>query len=535
MKEIALCNGRVCTPRGVRDAILVRGQNIAFTGSTEAVLARSDSAERVDLGGRLVLPGFIDGHMHFISHALSLEQADLTGCRSISEVRARVMSFMNGEEGSSSEWVSGRGWNHELFNEGRIFTRTDIDDLLPNRPALLTRVCGHVAVLNSAALSALGISGDSRFPGGVVDLDPQGLPTGVIRESAVEWVRSRMPLPGPEKLRRLVARGGEEASKAGLTSIHSDDLGSVGGDFRTIMDLYISLDREGNMPVRITEQLLLRDRRSLDDFLATGWRTGDGSPSFHIGPLKILTDGSMGGRTALLREEYADSPGVFGVPIYSQEDLDDLVWTAHRAGMQVAAHAIGDGALEMCLRSFGRAQELMPRAARHYIVHCQMGDMGQYRRMAGLGLGAAIQPPFVPSDRPMAMKRIGEKRAMDGYAWKTLLDLGIFLSGGSDCPVETCSPIWGIHAAVTRQDGNGFPAGGWNPGEKLSVAEAVDLYTRGGAYASFEEHRKGVLEEGKAADLAVLDRDILSIPEEDIQKATVVLTMCGGRITFRGI
>ncbi|HRX27210.1 MAG TPA: amidohydrolase, partial [Aminivibrio sp.] len=417
----------------------------------------------------------------------------------------------------------------------RIFTRDDLDDLVPSNPVILSRVCGHVAVLNSMALEILGITADSRFSGGVVDLDDTGRPTGVIRETAVEWAHSRTPNPDGDKLRRLVARAGAAAAAAGLTSIHSDDLGSVGGDWGAILDLYLGLDGEGKMPVRITEQLLLRNRAALDRFLASGWRTGDGSPAFHIGPLKILTDGSMGGRTAFLREEYSDMPGVYGVPIYTAGELNDLVWTAHSAGMQVALHAIGDGALDMCLDALEKARERNLRKARHYIVHCQTGDMEQYHRMARLGVGAAIQPPFVPSDRPMAVRRIGEDRARRGYAWKTLLDLGIFLSGGSDCPVETFDPLWGIYTAVTRKDRDGVPEGGWNPAQKLTVEEAVDLYTRGGAYVSFEEHRKGTLQAGKLADLVVLDRDIFSVPEEGIPAAKPVLTMMGGKITFRDI
>ncbi len=526
-------NGKIALPGGFASAIAVNGQIITAVGGSDNVLAGSGGAEKIDLGGRLVLPGFNDGHMHFLAYALSLEQGDFTGSSSLSEVRSRFRSLLVRTNPKEGEWILGRGWNHEHFDEQRIFTREDLDDLSPRNPVLLTRVCGHVAVLNSTALALLGITGESRFPGGVVDLDDRGEPTGVVRETAVEWARSQIPLPDSARLRRLVARGGEEAAKVGLTSIQSDDLGTVGGDFRKVIDLYLTLDREGEMPLRITEQFLLRTQEDLEEFLAEGWRTGDGSPFFHVGPLKILTDGSMGGRTALLREEYSDMPGVRGVAIYPQEELDRLVLTASRAGMQVAAHAIGDGALDMCLDTMEKGLKAAPRAARHFIVHCQMGDFAQYQRMARLGVGAAIQPPFVPSDRPMALKRIGERRALSGYAWKTLLDLGIFLSGGSDCPVETFNPLWGIAAAVTRQDERGNPAGGWNPSQKLTVEEAVDLYTRGGAYASFEEDRKGTLEAGKYSDLVVLSRDIFSIPEEEIQFVEADLTMAGGKITHR--
>lgn len=535
MRGVVLYNGRVLTPSGYARALLVEGQTIAAVGGNEEVLAAANGAERIDLGGRLLLPGFVDGHMHFLAYALAMDRLDLTGCRSVGEVRARIGAFRDDRKPAPGEWIVGRGWNHEHFDDGRIPTKEDLDDLTPENPVLLVRVCGHVATLNTRGIEALCISSSSRFAGGIVDLDEGGEPTGVLRETAVEYARMKSSSSDLPRLHSVVVRAGTHLSRAGLTSVCSDDLGSVQGDFRTLFDLYSGLEEKGAMPVRVTEQLLLRSRSALDDFLTAGWRTNDGTPFFHVGPLKLLTDGSMGGRTALLREEYSDMEGVFGVPIYAHDELDDMIWTAHRAGMQVAAHAIGDGALDLCLDGLERALAKAPRKARHYIVHCQMGDMEQYQRMARLGIGAAIQPPFVPSDRLMALKRIGEKRALTGYAWKTLIDLGVFLSGGSDAPVESFSPLWGIASAVTRQDEAGEPAGGWNPSQRLTVEEAVDLYTRGGAYASFEEHRKGTIEAGKLADVVALDRDIFTIQPEELKDVRVDLTMVGGRCTHRRI
>ncbi len=535
MNRVALYNGRVRTPFGYAGAVLVEGQTIAAVGNNEEILAAAKGAERIDLGGRLLLPGFVDGHMHFLACALAMDQLNLTGCRSVEELRGMVRTFRDDRKLAPGEWIVGRGWNHEHFADGRIPTKEDLDDVTPGNPVLLVRVCGHVATLNSLGLRTLDISRESRFSGGVVDLDERGEPTGVLRETAVQYARMKTGTSAPDRLRSALVRAGADLAKVGLTSLCSDDLGSVQGDFRALFDLYLGLERDGAMPVRVTEQLLLKDRGALDDFLSTGWRTGDGTPFFHVGPLKILTDGSMGGRTALLREEYSDMKGVLGVPIHGQDELQDLIWTAHRAGMQIATHAIGDGALDLCLDGMEKALVRAPRKARHYIVHCQMGDMGQYRRMAHLGIGAAIQPPFVPSDRPMALKRIGEARALSGYAWKTLLNLGIFLSGGSDAPVESFSPLWGIYTAVTRQDEKGEPEGGWNPSQKLTVEEAVDLYTAGGAYSSFDEHHKGTIEAGKLADMVALDRDIFTIPEEEIRDVRVSLTLTGGRCTHRAL
>ncbi|MDI9369883.1 MAG: amidohydrolase [Synergistaceae bacterium] len=535
MRKTVLYNGKIATPAGFVEGMVADGQRIAFLGGSEEALAALDVHERVDLGGRLVLPGFIDGHMHFLSYALSLERADFNGCRSIEELRSRLKRFIDESRPMPGEWIAGRGWNHEILSDGRMPMKEDLDDISPRNPTVLLRVCDHIAVLNSCALSALGLHGDSRFQGGMADVDEQGGLTGIVRESVVGHVIRSLPVPGTTELRRMSLRAAGDLVRKGLTSVLSDDLGSLGGNLTVLMDLFLSLDEEGIMPVRITEKLLLPDRLALDGFLSTGWRTGDGVPFFHIGPLKILSDGSLGARTALLREEYSDAPGVNGVAVHDRDELDDLVWTAHHAGMQVAAHAIGDGALDMCLDAIERALSSSPRDSRHYIIHCQTGSPDQYGRMARLGVGAAIQPPFVPSDREMALKRLGEERALSGYAWSTLKELGIFLSGGSDAPVESFDPLWGIYTAVTRADGEGSPPGGWNPSQRFSVAEAIDLYTRGGAYASFDEHRKGSLRVGMLADSVVLDRDILSGPEEEIKDAKVVLTMTGGRIVHRAL
>ncbi|NLK19794.1 MAG: amidohydrolase family protein, partial [Synergistaceae bacterium] len=242
MGNTLFLNGKVYTPSGWAEALLTNGQTIAAVGAASDLALMAGDAERVDLGGRLMLPGLIDGHMHFLSFALSLEQADLTGSRSAGEVRDRVRTFINRERPAPGEWITGRGWNHELFDDGRIFERGDLDDLAPANPMVLTRVCGHVAVLNSAALKQLGITGDTRFAGGVVDLDEGGEPTGVLRETAVSWVRSQKPVPDRVRLRQLAARAGAAAAAFGLTSLHSDDLGPAGDDWRAVYDLYSGLD-----------------------------------------------------------------------------------------------------------------------------------------------------------------------------------------------------------------------------------------------------------------------------------------------------
>jgi predicted amidohydrolase YtcJ len=371
--------------------------------------------------------------------------------------------------------------------------------------------------------------------GGVVELDENGRPNGVVSETAVQYVYERIPGLKDADMTRLLEKYGPLAASFGLTTLNSDDLAMFGFDFRRAINFYTKAEKEEKMPFRMRQQFLLPRRELLLDFLSEGWRTGDGTPFFQIGPLKLLCDGSLGGHTALLRGDYADEPGERGVAIYQQDELDELVYTAHSSGMQVAAHAIGDGALEMCLDAFEAALTAAPEiAARHQIVHAQIADDDQLCRMKKLGVGAAIQPCFVPSDRDMAGARLGSELANRSYRWKTMLRKGIALSAGSDAPVEDLRPLYGIHAAVTRQSQDGNPKDGFVPEEKLSVAEAFSLYTWGNAWHGSNEKRRGEIAPGRDADLVVLDEDPFLTPESDLWKIGVAMTICGGRVTYRG-
>jgi predicted amidohydrolase YtcJ len=309
-----------------------------------------------------------------------------------------------------------------------------------------------------------------------------------------------------------------------------------GFDFRRAIDFYMNAERDGLLPFRIRQQLMLPRRDLLVDFLSEGWRTGDGTPFYQIGPLKLICDGSLGGRTAFLLQDYADKPGDRGIAMFDQERLNEMIFIAHSSGMQVAAHAIGDGALEMCLNALEAAQSASPGILRHKIVHAQIADDRQLDRMKSLHVGAAIQPSFAPSDRSMAIERLGSQWASRSYRWKTMLRKGIALSGGSDAPIESLRPLDGIHAAVTRQGQSGKenPEDSWIPEEKLSVAEAISLYTWGNAWHGGNEKRRGEISLGRDADLAILGRDPFVEPVADLWKIPVVMTLCGGCVTYVG-
>ena len=537
--KLAFIGGKVYTPFGFSEAILMEGERISFVGSSsDAELFANYEFEKIDLGGRTVIPGLCDSHVHFLAWASNSEKLDLKGSKSISDIRDKLSEFVNYldyTDISDDFWIEGRGWNHELFDSDsqRMPTRYDIDDIVPNVPTVLSRVCGHIGILNSAAINKLGINSDTVILGGAIDRGEDGMPNGIIRESALELVWNSIPSLNDDELTRLLYKYGKIAASFGLTTLNSDDLSTLNDDYMRAINFYTKAEYNGKMPFRLRQQFLLRTHEQLRKFLASGWRTGMGSPKYRIGPLKLLCDGSLGGRTALLREDYADEPGTRGIPIYSQEDLNEFICLAHASGMQVALHAIGDATLDMCLNSLEKAKKSRKNSLRHLIVHCQIADDSQLLRLKQLGLGAAVQPCFVPSDREMAIKRLGNKKASSSYRWNTMIEKGIILSAGSDAPVESISPILGIHAAVTRQDENNCPFEGWVKSEKLSIAKAINMYTWASAWHANEENIRGEIVEGKLADLVVLEDDIFTISPDRIKDIGVSMTVCGGNITYQ--
>lgn len=531
-KKTALVNGRIHTPRGTAEAVQIEGNLISRTGSTSDILTHRD-AEVVDLRGRSVFPGFVDSHMHFMAWAESRELLDLSTCRSIAELREAFRAHIRLYPLPESGWYKARGWNQIRMAEGRMPTRSDLDDLAPGNPIILTRICGHVAALNSTALRMLSLTRNTRIPGGVIELGEDGEPTGIVSEEAVAYVQRQIPSLQDTDMTRLLSKYGPLAASCGLTRINTDDMSMFDFNFRRLIGFYLKAEQEGKLPFRVRQQFLLPKRALLLDFLSEGWRTGDGTPLYQIGPLKLLTDGSLGGRTALLLSDYADRPGERGVAIYEQEELNELVSQAHSAGMQIAMHAIGDGGFEACLNAVETAQAARPMVHRHLIIHAQIADDRQLDRMKNLRLGAAIQPCFVPSDREMAIERLGDEWATRSYRWKTMMRKGIILSAGSDAPIENLRPMYGIHAAVTRQNHKGEPKGGWAPDEKLSVAEAIGLYTWNNAWNEGNEKRRGEIEPGQEADLVVLEQDPFLVAPEDLWNIEVGMTLCGGRITHR--
>lgn len=536
--DLILYNGSIITvDREIpaARAVAVQGGLIKAVGEDREILAlRQAGTEVLDLQGKGVVPGFNDSHMHMFGYALTRGMVDLRRSTGIDDLIAAIRGYIQENGIGGGAWVFGWGWDQTGFREKRMPNREDLDRVSAEHSIVLMRTCGHVCSVNTVALKGAGIF-ESAPPveGGHVDVDGSGKPTGILKEKAMDLVLSLFPPMDKEMLKALIIMAADDFLRAGLTSVQTDDLANFSGSAEELLQAYFELDSGGQMPLRVNAQLLLPSMDKLRAFLELGHKTGDGNDFFKIGPLKLLTDGSLGGRTAALAAAYADAPGDCGIPIFSREELELLVGTAHAAGMQVAAHAIGDGAIEMVLDAYKTAQEKYPRRdPRFRVIHASLARPDLLERFRAQGVVADIQPAFVPSDYPFIEERLGHKRADWAYCWKEFVKRGISLGGGSDCPVETHDPLQGLHAALTRQDTAGNPSGGWRPEQRLSLEEALQIYTLGSAYCTFEEQSKGSITPGKLADLVVLSHDIGRIEPNAIKDVTVEKTILNGRIVY---
>jgi predicted amidohydrolase YtcJ len=532
--SIALINGVIypMARPGRSSALFASGGVIRVVGSDEEVLEQCDSKTVVlDMKGKYLLPGFTDTHTHLLATGRSLETLNLRDVRSIDSIIRKGKKFFDGADISGGEWFFARGWDQNHLTEKRFPNRHDLDKITKEAPMFFERSCGHIAVLNSKALEVLGITRGFKISGGVVHCDESGEPSGVVSEAAVNWVRMNIPEQSVETLERWYKRAVNEMLRRGITYAQSDDLETIGSAER-VFEFYEHLDAEDKIPLRIAQQWHLRDEEELRAFIESGSHKR-GSGYFQSGPLKIPVDGTLGARTAALREEYSDDPGNRGIYAHSQNELDGLVSTAQNAGMQVAFYAIGDGAIERCLNSVEAAKASCTRSDKaHRIVHCQVGAPDLYARMVSLGVMADIQPAFVTSDWPIVVSRLGTERARWSYAWKSLVKSGITVGAGSDSPAEALDPFIGIRAAIKRQDLSGNPEHGWMPSQRLDRVEACALYTKGGAEVCGDGLTRGTLEPGKVADVAAYMEDPFKLSDDELVGLEAGMTVVDGHIRY---
>ena len=523
--ETAILSTQIFTGDAARpwaEALCVKDDRILAVGTNEEVKAACAPGARLfELAGRLVAPGIVDAHLHFVNFGLYLQRLDLRNLPSIEDCRARVKQAVATRK--PGEWIIGRAWNEHVWKEQREPTARDLDDIAREHPVMLVRVCGHTVWLNSLAMKLAQIEKETPdAPGARIERDPKtGEPTGLLREYR-KIIEKQIPPPTLEERKEAALRAQQEALGFGVTGVHSCE---------TLQEweALAALDAEGKLKVRV-HHLLPPDQ--LEPARSRGIELGKGGGRLWFGQVKLYADGSLGSGTALLHEPYTDNPSERGLATLTPKELQERIELAYQYGGDVGVHAIGDLAVTNVLSAIGAARKKYPGPRRDRIEHVQLMHPDDFAAFRDLGVVASVQPVHLLTDMPVAEKKWGMDRCRYSYAWKSMLTAGIRLQFGSDAPVEAINPLLSIHAAVTRQSLSGAPKDGWFPGERLTLEEVIRAFTQAPAWVSRKENQLGTLAPGKKADLVVFSRDLFQAAPDQLASVHVEMTMVDGEVLY---
>ena len=533
--DLVIINGKVLTMDGSdprAEAIAVKGEKIIAVGSSKKISGMTEKGvtKVIDARGRLVIPGFNDAHVHFGPLDPDYIELRYTTDPSVftEKVKAQVARSRPGE------LIRGGHWEHEMFIDRQWPTKELIDAVSPDNPVVLSRADGHSVLVNSYVLRNSGITRETPDPfGGEIMRDPvTGEPTGILKETAENLVRTgavraqRTPEEEAERSRNGYLHALKEAREYGVTSIQVPGNANFG--------MYEQLKEEGLLTSRIDiGKTLSGDPVRLKEYLEAADKYSPEGNWIRFGYLKAFIDGTIGSGTALMFEPFADNPASSGLAMMPYEEFEQMVVAADKLGFQIGVHSIGDKGNNWTLNAFEKARQVNgSRDSRHRSEHAQTLAMTDIPRFAQLGVIPSMQPTHCITDKRFYEKRVGIERCKGAYAWRTLIDAGSVLAFGTDYQVEPLNPMEGLYAAVTRKDRLGEEGDGWFPEQKLTMEEAIKYYTLGSAFAQFMEDRKGVIKPGYLADIVIVDKDLLTIPETEIMKTKVDYTITGGKIVY---
>lgn len=533
MKTI-IFNGNIYIENNVyAEALLIEDNKVVAYGSNEEIISMSSEATKIDAFGKAVIPGFNDSHIHLYSLGKSLRSVQLYGCTSIEEVIARSRKFIKDNNVPEGTFVTGRGWNQDYFtDESRMINKHDLDKISTKHPIVFNRACGHVASCNSLALEVCNVNKDTlQIEGSEFYYDEDKTPNGIFAEAAIKvFLEDNIPSPSIEEMTETLKTAVDYALSQGITSVQTNDINSENYDI--MIKVYENLYNNSLASTRSYHQCFFTTTNEYKEFIEAGYVTGKGNDYNKIGPLKMFVDGSLGARTALMRNAYADDSSTNGIACMTQEHINSMVSLANDNNCQVAIHAIGDKAIEMVLDSY---EDITKESndLRHGIIHCQITDEGLINRFKENDILAYVQPIFIHYDMHIVADRVGEELASTSYAFGDMFRKGINVSYGTDCPVEDLKTMDNLYCAVIRKDLKAYPENGYYSNQAVSIEDAIMLYTQAGAYNSKEENIKGKLLPGYLADVVILDTDIFNMDLENLRDVKVNLTIVGGKVAYK--
>ncbi|OLD66639.1 MAG: hypothetical protein AUI52_03240 [Acidobacteria bacterium 13_1_40CM_2_68_10] len=527
--DLILTNGAVVTEDPARPgarAVAVRGDTIAAVGTDDDIVKLAGpKTRRIDLRGAMVVPGLIDAHGHVRSFGEELANLDLHGVASIEEVARRVRE--RDAVLPPGAWITGHGWDQNLWPGKKFPDHRPLTEAAPGRPVWLRRVDGHASWANRKAMEVAGVTRRTPEPsGGKIERDARGDPTGVFVDNAQDLVKKARPAPTREQIKEWLRLSLQRLAAGGLTEIHDASVDPED------VDAYRELADEGNLPLRVYLMWNGIGKALIEPLVErpifVNYRN-----RLTLRAVKLMVDGAMGSRGAVFQEDYSDDKGNRGLFVTEPDELERRAELAMRKGYQVCTHAIGDRGIRLTIDAYEKAlAAVKPTDPRPRIEHLQCVTPEDVARLKPLGIIASMQPSHATSDMYWAEDRVGPERGKGLYAWRWVLDSGVIIAAGSDFPVDPEKPLIGLHSAVTRQDLKNWPAGGWHPDQKMSFEEALRAYTRGAAYAAYEEDHKGRIAPGYWADLTVIGKDLREIPPEEIPNAGIDFTIVGGSVVY---
>lgn len=527
--DLVIHNARIYTAdaaRPVVDAMAVRAGRVVFTGDVAGARALAGASTRVlDLGGRTVIPGMTDAHAHVLGLGTFLSDVDLTGTSSYADVVARMVE--RARTTPKGQWIRGRGWDQNDWGDTRWPTHEALSSAVPDHPVILTRIDGHAALVNTAAMRAANLTRATRSPsGGEIIKTPQGEPTGVLIDNAEGLVERVIPPMSRDQVKDAIKASIAEMHRWGLTGVHD------AGSSAQVLELYEELGREGALNIRL--YAMISDHApTLDTWFRRGPLVGAHDGTLWVRSIKLYQDGALGSRGAALLEPYSDAPTTNGLLVSAPEHIQEVATRALAAGFQVNTHAIGDRGNRLVLDAYEAILKARPTADHRFRVeHAQILHSDDIPRFAKLGVIPSMQASHQTSDMYWAGIRLGETRLRGAYAWRSLLASNVIIPNGSDFPVERVDPLISFKASVARQDAANWPIGGWYPEQRMTREEALLSMTLWAAYAGFQEAELGSLTAGKRADFVVLNQDIMRVPTEMLSETHVLSTWVGGRSVY---